>query len=284
MTGPILEGQCDSSIALGQILDYSHAVHRLRSEPDRHDDDAHMDRFHTRLAWVVGTDRLLEETTRSVDVETLREDVIESVYHYHGTPERFEVDSETARGIAYLIGWDYPSKVITDELSMRGDIGDEDADMLHNTTNDLWKVDVAASGDDSVRRMLLNAFDIRSQEVFTNEDRLSNSVTVSQLEAIRSDTDPTPTSWSSEQDTAPTLDLEQVKQLRTLDPDGGLSYLYILCELARTRTPPGMDWAGMAHWAISKSPVLTRIVELVTEHHIENLRTVVVVDDPYCQQ
>ncbi|KAK8063118.1 hypothetical protein PG996_007770 [Apiospora saccharicola] len=160
-------------------------------------------------------------------------------------------------GIAYP-GQDIPPcTVITEELSMKGFDGEEDAELLRFITNKLWKkINTAGGGDGPVlpelgtmhsgdkskdgrvnmnvhRHMLLNAFDLRTQEVFTNEDKLSGSVTVDLIErAVRTNTGPPSTLASSRKgkskaskDKAPTLGVEQVDHLRSLDPDGGLNYI-----------------------------------------------------------
>lgn len=143
------------------------------------------------------------------------------------------------------------------------------------------------------RILLLNSFDLRTAEIFAAEDSISQRLTPDELRQAMaqkatgsySSTLPTVASKkkgkakSSAEDEAPKLGVDQVNHLRAMDPDGGLTYIWNLTMYRPHHVPPPADRAGMVYWASNKSPMLTRIVELVTNNARDGRRTLIVVDN-----
>lgn len=144
------------------------------------------------------------------------------------------------------------------------------------------------------RILLLNSFDLRTAEIFAAEDSISQKLTPDELrQALTkkatgsySGTLPTVASKkkgkaksSAEDGEAPQLGVDQVNHLRAMDPDGELTYIWNLTMYRPHHILPPADRAGMVYWALNKSPMLTRIVELATNNAKDGRRTLIVVDN-----
>jgi hypothetical protein len=224
----------------------------------------------------------------------------------------------------YFPGQDIPpSAVIMEELGYKG-LHNEDEEQIANLVNALNENLITVSSDGSdhlpdfmdgkwsgsgsnsvqwrlnmhIHRLLsLYSFDLRTVTVIATEDKISANVTAenvaqaTMLKGASSYRGPLPTKAGAakgraKRDSKPytTLGVNQVNNLINMDPDGGLTYLWFLCDYGRVRALPPVEQTHMLHWAVARSPVLTRIVELVAKNCDAKERTLVVVDNQYCQQ
>lgn len=149
------------------------------------------------------------------------------------------------------------------------------------------------------RLLVMAAFDLRTVDVTRVEDAISRNVSALDVHTLmierptKSYDGPAPTKAGAKKgkgrkikkaSEATVLGVEQVNNLINMDPDGGLTYVWSLVEHDRTRALPPADRPTMLYWAISKSPILTRIVRHVTQNWEVGQRTLIVVDNQYCQQ
>ncbi|KAI0544487.1 hypothetical protein F4679DRAFT_591328 [Xylaria curta] len=81
---------------------------------------------------------------------------------------------------------------------------------------------------------------------------------------------------------APVFGVDHVERLVEEDPDGGLTYLWSLCH-DRGTLPP-VDRASMVYWLLSRSPSLHRAVYHILKNIKKGKKTLVMLDNHYCQQ
>ncbi|KAK8037865.1 hypothetical protein PG991_001211 [Apiospora marii] len=200
---------------------------------------------------------------------------------------------------------------------------DEDKHLIHHYTNMLASElnNVAPPGDESLpdtgeagsgsdadakprinmaihRMLLMSAFDARTTEVFCREDNVSNFLDSAHLRARKQENGaktyqgrkPTKAgarkgkSKAAQQAPPSVCGVEQVELLRSRDPDGGMMYTYNLVDYDKTGMPFPLDRPSAVHWATSRSPILAEIAKMVAANMKKKKRTLVMVDNQYCQQ
>lgn len=215
-----------------------------------------------------------------------------------------------------------PTEVVMKELFFKGR-EEEDKEFIHQYTNLVASElnNVAASGLDSLpdtgqagsasdadtkpqlnmaihRMLLMTAFDARTAEVFTREDNVSNFMDSALLRTRKQDKGPKTYKGrkatkagarkgrsKAAQAAAPSVcGVEQVELLRNRDPDGGMMYTYNLVDFPKNNMLFPMDRAAVVYWATSRSPVMADIAKTVAANMKNKKRTLVMVDNQYCQQ
>ncbi|RYC56540.1 hypothetical protein CHU98_g9667 [Xylaria longipes] len=141
------------------------------------------------------------------------------------------------------------------------------------------------------RGLKLASFDMRALHMIAKTDRIGNLEPRVINRVLQDRRLPSSThagrdnSRQHQQGTAPgdpVLGVKHTNHLIDQDPDGGLTYSWVLT--MPPCAPPASSRADMMHFALYYSPVMTRVVHHVCANLKENHRTLVVVDNSYCQQ
>ncbi|KAK8099770.1 DEAD-like helicase [Apiospora kogelbergensis] len=173
------------------------------------------------------------------------------------------------------------------ELSFKGVTAEEDRNLICNYMNHLAGLlehkAVSSSAKMAIRRMLsLSSFDGHIPEMLCVDDNVSSFMDPAalreQVSAGEGDSGPVSEAAPS------TLGAEQAELLRRGDPDGGLLYMYYTFEYSKCRIAAPLKRSSMVQWHLGRSPVMTEIAKEVAENMKSKKRTLVVVNDPFCQQ
>lgn len=266
-------------------------------------------RMGTRLAYLSNVPRrskAFREACRLPDMsEHMLDSVLKMASEIHGLPKVHERDHES-QGILNMLavtdrngeqseGDELKSSlkkvkgvvVRMKELSFKGVTAEEDRNLICNYMNHLVGLlehkEVSSSAKMAIRRMLsLSSFDGHMPQIFCLDDNVSSFMDPAALreQVSAGERDSGPVSEAAPN----TLGAEQAELLRRGDPDGGLLYMYYTFEYPKCRIAAPLKRSSMVQWHLGRSPVMTEIAKEVAENMKSKKRTLVVVNDPFCQQ